>query len=339
MEAERVRQNIVGMTVGVALQGKTQWIAPFGKADLENLAPVKKETLFRTASIAKPITAVAALQLYERGKLDIDAPLQKVLPLFPDKGQKVTVRQLLGHLGGIRHYRGQEMDSTIHFENVLEPLRVFIADPLVHEPGSKYLYTTYGYNLVGAAVEAAAGQPFLDFVEENIFRPAKMETARDDNSRAIIPNRTRFYSRDKEGRIINAVLSDTSNKIPGGGLVASTQDLLQFLQAWDSGQLLKPVTMKMQTTPQKLKDGKRTGYGLGWNVSPLAGKKAISHGGSQHGTKTLMALFPDYRLSLVVLTNSDFAEPNQVAEAFWRAVEAQLSTVTAKSGQAGKLAQ
>ena len=328
VETERGRQGGVGMTAAVAARGTTRWVGAFGKADLENDVTTKTGTLFRTGSLSKPLTAVAALQLWERGRLDLDAPVQKYVPAFPEKPWRITVRMLLGHLGGIRHYRGEEIDSTRHYENVMEPLRIFSADALAHEPRTKYLYTSYGYNLAGAAVQSAAGMPFLEYLRENVLAPAKMEATRDDNARDIVPNRTRWYSRTKDGRVINAPLADTSNKIPGGGMVTSAEDLLRFAAAWEREKLLKQATMRMQTGGEKLADGKLTGYGLGWNLSRVAGKNAISHGGSQQGCKTLLVMFPEMRLTVAVLTNSDYADPAKFVDVILQALDGVGGVVT-----------
>ena len=323
VEAERVRQGVVGMTAGVAAGGTTRWVAAFGKADIENDVATKPATAFRTGSLAKPMTAVAALQLWERGKLDLDAPVQRYVASFPEKQWGISVRMLLGHLGGIRAYRGEEIDSTQHYAGVLEPLRIFSSDALVHEPRTKYLYSSYGYNLAGAAVEAAAGVPFLQFLRESVFAVAKMDATRSDNARSIVPQRTRWYSRTKEGNIMNAPLADTSNKIPGGGLVTTAEDLLRFAAAWEQEKLLKPATMRMQTTRQKLADGSATGYGLGWNVTSVAGRKAISHAGSQQGCKTILVMFPESKLTVTVLTNSDYADPVKFVAVILQALEGE----------------
>ncbi|MFN0105096.1 MAG: serine hydrolase domain-containing protein [Bryobacteraceae bacterium] len=324
VEAERARQGVVGLTAAVAMRGTTQWVGAFGKADLENDVAAKPATAFRTGSLAKPLTAVAALQLWERGRLDLDAPVQRYVPAFPEKPWRISVRMLLGHLGGIRSYRGEEMDSTAHYSDLQAPLRIFSLDALAHQPRTRYLYSSYGYNLAGAAVEGAAGVPFLDFLRENVLSPAKMYATRDDNAYDIVPNRTRWYSRTKDGRVVNARLADTSNKIPGGGLVTTAEDLLRFAAAWEQEKLLKRATMRMQTERQKLADGGATGYGLGWSVSSLAGNQAISHGGSQQGCKTILAMFPELKLTITVLTNSDYAEPAKFVEAILKVLEPGL---------------
>lgn len=339
VEAERARQGVVGLTAAVALGGKTRWVDAFGKADLENDVAARPQTVFRTGSLAKPMTAVAALQLWERGRLDLDAPVQRYVPSFPEKPWAVTVRMLLGHLGGIRHYRGEEIDSVRHFTNLLDPLKIFAGDALAHPPRSKYLYSSYGYNLAGAAVEAAAGEPFLEYLRENVLQPAKMEATRDDNAYDIVPNRTRWYTRTKDGRVANAHLADTSNKIPGGGMLTTAEDLLRFAAAWQEGRLLKAGTMRMQTEKQAVLDGKRTGYGLGWNLSPVAGREAISHSGTQQGCRTILAMFPDSKTTIVVLTNSDYAEPVKFVEVILKALEAPASGAGRVNGVRGVVAR
>ena len=324
VEAERARQGVIGLTAAVSVRGATKWVGAFGKADLENDVEAKPGTLYRTGSLAKPMTAVAALQLWERGKLDLDAPVQRYVPSFPEKPWRITVRMLLSHLGGIRHYRGEEIDSTRHYLDLREPLRIFSADALAHQPRTKYLYSSYGYNLAGAAVEAAAGVPFLALLRDNVLTVAKMEATRDDNARDIVAHRTRWYSRTADGRVINAPLADTSNKIPGGGMLTTAEDLLRFAAAWEQEKLLKPATMRMQTERQKLADGSATGYGLGWNVSVVAGRNAISHSGSQQGCKTILAMFPELKLTVAVLTNSDYAEPAKFVDVIVKALDGAL---------------
>ena len=325
IEAERFRQQVVGLSVAISENGLLRLAGGFGKADLEHDIPAKPDTVYRLASISKPITAIAALQLVERGKLNLDAPIQTYVPTFPQKQWGVSLRDLLGHLGGVRHYQGNELDSTVHYANVTDPLRIFSEDPLVHQPRSKYLYTTYGFNLIGAAVEAAAGTSFLAYVRENIFKPAGMVTIRADNQRDVIRNRSRGYAKDKDGRLINTGLADTSNKIPGGGLCSTIFDLIGLANAYHSGLLLKRSTMRNMTQSQRMLDGKRTGYGLGWNVSPIAGREAISHSGSQQGARTLLVLYPELNLTIVVMANSDHAVVNDFAAAILKALETPSS--------------
>ena len=211
--------KVPGLSLAIAVNGQLRWEKGYGLADIENSIPAKTSTVYRLASISKPITAVAAMQLAEHGLLDLDAPVQKYIANFPQKPWPITTRALLAHLGGIRHYNSPaEVNSTRHYLGVTEPLEIFQRDPLVAEPGTAYHYTTYGYVLAGAVIEAAAGKRFSDCLRDGIFKPAGMQHIQADDLFAIIRNRSRGYRLNPSGQVENCAPADTSNKIPGGGL-------------------------------------------------------------------------------------------------------------------------
>src|ERR1700738_1292658 len=173
--------SVPGVSVAVVQNGQPVWSAGFGMADLEDSAPAPSSTLYRLGSISKPITAVAILQLYERGKLDLDAPVQKYCPAFPQKDSPITSRQLLAHLSGIRHYNDDgkgdvPQDSARHFATMEDSLQLFSSDPLLSKPGTQFHYSTYGYTVLGCVLEGAASQKYADFVRENISRAAALES-------------------------------------------------------------------------------------------------------------------------------------------------------------------
>src|ERR1700678_992814 len=152
-----------GVSVAVVENGAEEWSAGFGSADLESAVPATAHTLYRLGSISKSITATAALLLWQQGKLDLDAPLQKYCSSFPQKETPITTRELLGHLGGIRHYKGDSQDdpevgNTRHFRNPIEDgIDFFKNDRLIAKPGTEFHYSTQGYTLVGCAIEGSAG--------------------------------------------------------------------------------------------------------------------------------------------------------------------------------------
>lgn len=302
--------SVPGVAVAVVLDGAPAWSAGFGMADLENYVPAAPATLFRLGSISKPITATAVMQLFERGKLDLDVEVQKYCPAFPKKEWPITTRELLSHLGGIRHYNPDGKgdipdDSAKHFASMEEALQVFAGDPLVAKPGTKFRYSTYGYTVLGCVLEGAASQKYVDYVRENIFRLAGMEQTRDDNSFAVIPHRTRFYHKDGAGVVQNAGVLDSSYKIPGGGLISSANDLARFEIAILDDKLLKRATRDAMWTPQKAADGSQNGYALGWGTGSEFGLQYKAHTGSQQGTSTAFLLVPERRAGVVVLTNMD----------------------------------
>jgi CubicO group peptidase (beta-lactamase class C family) len=311
------RLNIPGLSIAVATDNQLRWQKGYGLADMENLVPAKAATVYRLASVSKPITATAVMQLVERGKIDLDAPVQKYVPSFPQKAYPVTVRDLLRHTSGIRHYKGDEENSTRYYGSLMEALTIFKNDPLEHQPGLKFTYSTYGYTLLGVVVEAASGMKFTDYLRENIFKPAGMSRTRSDSVREIIPNRARGYVKTDKGDLSNAGLADTSYKIPGGGLVSTVEDLIKFAGAEQNGTLVRKETFGMMSisqvnkdvwertfAPQKIPAGKEPpSYGFGWIIGTEKRKDAIWHGGVQQGVTTLVYILPKERLTLAVMMN------------------------------------
>jgi len=311
--------SVPGMGAAVVLDGEPVWSAGFGMADLEDSAPATSSTLFRLGSLSKPITATALLQLWEHGKLDLDAPVQKYCPAFPQKEWPITSRELLGHLGGIRHYNRDGKgdipeDSARHFASMEESLQIFAADPLVAKPGTKFNYSTYGYTLLGCVLEGAASQKYMDFVRENIFKPASMAQTQADDFFTIIPHRTRWYHKDKSEIVRNAGVLDSSYKIPGGGLISSADDMARFEAAMLADKFVKRPARDLMWTPQKTPDGKSTGYALGWGISDKFGIHIVAHTGGQQGTSTAFVLVPERRAGVIVLANMDSVDSGNLAD-------------------------
>jgi serine beta-lactamase-like protein LACTB len=313
--------QVPGLSAAIVENGQYAWSAGFGMADLEGFAPATSQTLYRLASVSKPLSAVATMQLWERGKLDLDAPVQKYCPAFPQKEAPITTRLLLAHLGGIRHYKSDsnddpEVGNIKHFQDPIRGgLQSFANDPLVAKPGTKFSYTTHGYTVVGCAIEGAAGAKYTDYLRENIFLPAGMTHTHADDRYALIPYRTRFYHKDKDGAVVNAEFLDSSYKIPGGGWLSSAEDMARFEVAMLDDRLIRRATRDVMWTPQKASDGSQNGYALGWGWG--SGKKAgltdVGHGGGQQGTSTFIMLVPDQRDGVVVLINMDDVDAASLA--------------------------
>ena len=311
--AAMAKQNIPGFSAAVLVDNQLSFSQGYGLAEMENSVPATPTTVYRIASVSKPITAVAAMQLVEKGKLDLDAPIQKYCPAYPEKPWKITARHLLGHLSGIRHYKADEnFNSTRHFASITESLDAFKNDPLLQEPGTKFTYTTYGYVVLGCVVEGASGMKYADYVREHIFRPAGMERTRVDDVYAIIPNRAGGYARLKSGEVRNAELADTSNKIPGGGLVSTAGDIARFALALQTGVLLKRETFGQMLAPMKTSDGKESPY-FGWFIRERNGAKVLTHGGSQQGTSTQLFIAPDKGFALALMANMEDVNQGELA--------------------------
>jgi len=314
ISAEMSRANIPGLSVALAAGGEPVFTGGFGLADVENYVPAKASTVYRTASIAKVITAVGVMQLVEAGKLSLDAPIQRYVPSFPRKPWPITVRQLLNHQSGIRHYRNQEeIDSTRHYTGLLPALRLFQNDSLAGEPGALLRYTTYGYVLLGAAIELVTGQRYFDYVRQRILVPAGMDRTRQDHVFSIVPNRARGYVLTSAGILQNCALADTSNKVPGGGLLSTSEDLVRFALAFRRAALLRSAYVDMMMIPSKLKDGRPTTMGLGWKLTSVDGRNAVWHDGGQQGVSTILMLLPKEGISVALMCNLERAALRDLA--------------------------
>jgi|SRR5580658_1962388 serine beta-lactamase-like protein LACTB len=316
--------GVAGISVAVVQDGEFAWSQGFGMADLENSVPATSSTLYRLGSVSKTITATAAMELWENGRIDLDAPVQRYCPAFPEKPWPITTREVLGHLGGIRHYKATEgakseddpeIGNTTHFDDPIPAgLRFFANDPLVVQPGTKYHYSTQGFTLVGCAMEGASKEKYVDFVRESVFVPADMSETQADDRFKIVAHRTRFYQKDKSGATVNADFLDSSYKIPGGGWLSSADDLAKFEVVLLNDRLVKRHTRDVMWTPQKTLDGNLTSYGLGWGVGKIAGVADVGHGGSQQGTSTYILMTPEQRDGVVVLVNTEGMEPGTLGK-------------------------
>jgi serine beta-lactamase-like protein LACTB, mitochondrial len=312
--------SVPGLSVAIVEKGEYVWSAGFGMADLENSVPATSQTLYRLASISKSLTATGAMQLWEQGKLDLDAPVQKYCSEFPKKDTVITTREVLGHLAGIRHYRSSSPDdlevyNVKHFADPIEAgLQFFENDPLVDKPGNHFHYSTQGYTLVGCVMQGASSQNYVAYMRSQVFLPAHMEETLVDDRYALIAHRTRFYQKDKAGQVVNADFLDSSYKIPGGGWLSSAGDMARFEVAMLKDQLVHRATRDLMWTPLKPADASEDLYGLGWAVRKDAGFYAIGHSGSQQGTSTSILIAPDQQAGAVVLINMEGSNASGLAQ-------------------------
>jgi serine beta-lactamase-like protein LACTB, mitochondrial len=298
------RHGIPGLAAAVVAGREVRWSGAFGVADVENGVPVRASTVFRLASVSKPITATAVLQLHERGRLDLDAPLQRIIPDFPARASRpLTTRHLLAHQSGIRNWTPEEFRNTHRFATLDEALSVFAADPLAFEPGTRTLYTSFGYSVLASIIERASSVPYFEYMQTNVFDPAGMSTARADDVEALIPNRAHGYSRTPAGTLLNSSLSDVSNRVAGGGLCATAEDVARFASSLLKGSLLKRPTLETMLTRQKTRDGRTTGYGLGFMVRADPIRREVYHLGGQPRVSSVLLLLPDQGVAVVLLCN------------------------------------
>ena len=300
--------KIPGLSIAVGNNEKILWAEGFGFADIENDVQVKINSKFRIGSISKVFSALATAKLYEEELLDLDKDIRTYIPYFPEKKYMITVRQLAGHTAGIRHYNNKkgEFFSRKKYDDLKDAISIFKDDSLLFKPETKYFYTTYGFNLIGAVIEAASNLDFVTYLETNIFKPFKMFNTCADFNEDIINNRVEFYSVEND-TLKNAYYVDNSNKMPGGGFMSTPLDIVKMGIRILSSDFFKKETLNLMFTSQKLKNGKDTGYGIGWFITKdTKGRKIVHHTGSSVGGRSIVLMYPEKSVILAMAANINF---------------------------------
>jgi len=323
VDAEVTSQRLVGLSLALVKNGVIALELHRGFEDREANIPATGSTMYRWASISKPVTAVAAMQLADAGKLDLNADVRSFVPEWPEKPWPVTSRQLLGHLGGVVHYSNGPVvgdppraDREHPYEDVVDAVGRFAKSPLVCEPGTAYAYTTHGYILLSAAVQRAGGEPFWSQVRSRIAAPAGMTTFRPDYQWEAIPNRAVGYRHVGEGetaRTVRSTDTDVSWKLGGGGFISTVGDLARFSIAVMDARLVPRETLDVMWTEQKTRDGKGTNYGLGFGVRRDGGVRLVQHSGSQEKTATFLLLDPAAGAGVAIMSNTEGANLSELA--------------------------
>ncbi|NTX60137.1 beta-lactamase family protein [Myxococcus sp. CA051A] len=301
VRSELSQGPVAGLTVGVT-RGAQRWVCGYGLRDLAKRLPATPRTTFRMASVTKSFTAVAVLQLVEQGKLDLDADIHTLVPGYPAKQWTVTVKDLLGHLSGVPTYDGLASSNNVKPVSTGEAISAFSEKPLAFEPRTRYLYSTWGYNLLGAAVEAASGKSYRDYLRENVFQPAGMEHADLDVTATRDEHQAVGY-RVKDGVLKPSRFLDVSSRFGGGGTRATVGDMLGFGRAVLAHRLVKRDTMGKMQASMATRDGRLTDYGMGFATYPLRGHYLVAHAGGQPETTTLLVMFPAEDTVIALATN------------------------------------
>jgi len=303
MELINKKENI-GIAAGYSIDGETKWSKSVGFA-CEEGAPFGTKTLTRIASIAKSFTAVAIMQLVEKGIIKLDDPINQYLKNLPTDKQAITIRQLMAHTSGLSQYIGdKEIENTIHFENLQEAMDVFIQRPLLSEPGVKYFYTSYGYVVLGRIIEEASGESYETYMQENIFDEAEMSNTGIEKFGVEYDNKSCLYH-NKGKKAKPGKQNDLSNRIPGGGFYSSLDDLLKFGDALLSNKFISQESLERIIQAENVEyNGNK--YALGWYLygPPPNENLVIGHSGGQTGCTSQLMIIPKSKTVVVVLSNT-----------------------------------
>ena len=236
LQAPVERGALVGVSAALSRDGELRWEGGAGFRDRDVGLPAEADMVHRIASITKSMTAVAVMQLVEKNRVNLDAPLQTYIPEFPvsDKGT-IQIRHLLTHTSGIRHYRVKENRPFTHYASLDDAIKLFWGRPLAAAPGERFVYTTYGYTTLGVVIERASGQSYEDYMAEQVWALAGMTHTGLEIHGQEGPNRSKLYRKNRAGEIEDDDLTDLSVKVPGGGLVSTAGELVRFGNASESG--------------------------------------------------------------------------------------------------------
>jgi CubicO group peptidase (beta-lactamase class C family) len=304
-----------GCAVGVSRHGRTVLAKAYGMANLEYDMPLTTESIIEAGSVAKQFTAAAILLLAQRGKLSLDDPVRKHIPELPDYGARLTIRHMINHTSGLRDWgtiasvegwpRGSRVHTHDHVLDIVSRQR-----SLNFTPGSEYLYSNTGYNLLAIIVERVSGRSFADFTRTEIFEPLGMARTswRDDYAR-IVKGRATAYSRAGDGFRLNMPFENVHGN---GGLLTTVPDLLRWSANFDGGQVGGPTLLREQVRPARLTSGREIEYAAGLRVARYRGVPEVSHSGSTAGYRAFLTRYPDQGLAVAVLCNHAGANAPQL---------------------------
>jgi CubicO group peptidase (beta-lactamase class C family) len=339
IQVELEQSGAPSLQVAIGYKGEILFEGAFGLADLEHNVAATVETRYRSASISKWLTATAGMQLVDQGKLDLDKPVQEYCVEFPRKTWPITTRQILTHTSGIRHYvdyeselaeagsheeranieRRQSLDALgayTRYTDVIAPLDNFKNDPLLFEPGTNWLYSSFGYRVLACVLEGASGQTYQELLATLVFEPANMIGTIPDDAWEIVPHRAAGYRLNRGEPLRRADMRDVSENLPAGGHLTTATDLANFAQAFDAGQLVSAESIETMTLKISGKISETDNYTSWRHAIPSLDAYAygimsfpnetqhwIGHTGRQAGASSIVVLIPDQDLSIAVLTN------------------------------------
>ena len=304
-----------GISVLVAKDRKAIYSKAFGKSNLELNTPLETNSVFQIGSITKQFTAISILMLEEQGKLSVEDKIGKYIPEYAEIGKDITIHHLLNHTSGIKNRTPVGDKGFISKTNMspTELIAYFKDEPLEFKPGERFKYSNAGYILLGRIIEIVSGQPYSDFIEQNIFDKIGMKNSSCGDMKQVIPNLTKGYIIEQND-FVKSDYINLSLAYSAGAILSTTEDLLKWQNALLSNTLLKASSIKQAMTPTLLNSGKRVPYGYGFRFSKLGNSPVIAHTGSTKGFTSIALFLPKEKLYITTLTNCNCKNVNNVAK-------------------------
>ena len=301
------KKKIPGVAISIAKNGNTIYSKGFGYANVESKEPINpSQTIFRIGSVSKPIAASGLAKLVEENKIDIHKSIYDYLPSFPKKRYDFTLKQLGGHLAGIRNYKGNEFMNNKPL-SIREGVDLFKNDPLLFQPGKDYSYTSYSLNLLALIMEEATGDTFEKYVKEKVLSPLGMKKTVADKKQQIA-NKAVFYLKPQKRNFREAPEVDNYFKLAGGGYLSTSEDIVKLGNAYLKEDFLPKSIQEEFVNSQYINENK-TYYGVGWQASyDHEGRPYFGHVGNGLGGYGIFYVYPEEQVVLSILVNSSNPE-------------------------------
>lgn len=301
------KKEVIGVSVGIISTDNRIWTNAKGYSDRDLNTPFTATTISRIASISKPITATAIMQLVEKGTLDIDTEVSKYLEIFDQEELKnITVRQILQHTSGFSGYTNKsEAANTKQYDSFEDALKIVINKSLLFKPGTGFNYSSYGYNVAGLLIEKTTDMSFETYLQKHIFEPAGMKNTSLEKFGQDLSGKSKVYHQKKPGKIKEITNSNISDRLAGGGIQSTLEDLLKFGQALLNNTLISSESFNEMIIDHKLKK-EGNGYGMGFYLYGDNAKlgNIVGHNGAQYGCTSFLFLAPEKGLVTAVLSNT-----------------------------------
>ena len=331
-------QHAPGGAVAIVRDGTIVYEKAFGQRNIAAGEPVDTDTQFEIGSVTKQFTAAAILQLKEQGKLRLDDPLAKYVPLFPH-AREITLRQLLNQVTGLPNYTDVNHFISIAKEpGSFEKIEGLIAgEPLHFRPGTKWEYSNTNYVALGRVIEVISHQSYAAYIGTHIFQPLGMtHSAMIADEPALTNFATPYWRGNKNSEVLSPAqpLYDAWAGA-AGAIVSTVGDLARWDVALQSGKVVSAEDFSLMTTPAKLANGSPTGYGFGWQIDSVDGQKRIWHNGGTFGSSSSNVTFPQQNVDIIVLENEDGAATSALATKLYESMFPQI-VATASRPAAGE---
>ncbi|MCB9316602.1 MAG: serine hydrolase [Lewinellaceae bacterium] len=304
-----------GGTVLVAKGDQILYHKAFGLDDMENKKPLQPGMVFRIGSVTKQFTAIAILQLVEKGKIGLQDDITKFIPDYPTQGKTITIEQLLNHTSGIKSYTSMAEWTPEVWKKDFTPAALvdfFKNQPMDFDPGTQYSYSNSGYVLLGYIIEKVSGQTYAEYLKKNVFKRAGLTNTFYETQKRPIPNWAEGYQRGTSGYEPAMPLSMTQ-PYAAGSLASTVEDLYRWTRAVHSGKMVAAGLLKKAHTPNILPDGINTHYGFGWIMGNIFGSPTIEHDGGINGFLSSLIYLPKEKITVAILANCDCNPPGETA--------------------------